>query len=215
MSFSFYYPAYFPSLQTLADLTDSTLIVLTDQFQFTKRSGLVRTKLTPADNYLTIPVKHNGEILSIVEKKISSQSDWKKKHLNAIYHHYHKLPFFDYFYDDFKNIYFNEVIFLGEFLYKILRFYGNAFKIDAQIESFSKFFGTGLSIDDVLKNNNKLCNFHSYGRISKTNPLCKKLTLFDISYQEQCLLPKRYPFWLNPLEFLFTFGAEAAFLLRS
>ena len=215
MTFSFFYPCYLPRLQELANLIYSDLIFFTDHFQFVKRSCLTRTRLSPSGAYLSIPVEHGDGFVPIFRKKIRQDEKWTENHLRTIYHLYHKLPFFDYYYPLLQEIFHIQNTYLSPLLYHLLQFYKKAYQLPGEIKIVSELFSGQLSTDLLLKK--IIGNFPvtAYGAIADTDALCPKLDNIGFNFTKEIPLPNTFPYQLNSLEFLCTFGSEAAYLLRT
>ncbi len=215
MIFSFFYPCYLPTLQELANLVNDDYIFFTDHFQFVKRSRLTRARFNPSRPYLSIPVEHSGKPVAISQKKIRRDENWTENHLKSLYHLYHNLPFFEYYYPRLKVIYRVPNIYLVDVLYSLLDFYKSAFQFRGDIIKLSGYFKEQISTGQLLQHIKDNFPVSGYGAIADTNTLFPLLDNMDLKYSKEWPLPNKFPFELNPLEFLFTFGAEAAYLLRT
>lgn len=91
-------PAYWPSLYFFWNAVQCDVLVLTDHFQFTKRSSAtVSAPLRLSQPALRIPVRHFNPTDSIALKVFDSGSKWQKKHIQTIRHQFHHAPYAYYY----------------------------------------------------------------------------------------------------------------------
>lgn len=89
-------PQYLPWLGYLAKLDRADVFVLLDTVQFKKNEWQNRNRIRTAQGwqYLTVPVLH--EFPQRVDRvRINNQTDWRRKHVQALETHYGKAPYYD------------------------------------------------------------------------------------------------------------------------
>ena len=89
-------PQYLPWLGYLAKLDRADAFVLLDTVQFKKNEWQNRNRIRTAQGwqYLTVPVLH--EFPQRLDRvRINNQTDWRRKHVQALETHYGKAPYYD------------------------------------------------------------------------------------------------------------------------
>jgi hypothetical protein len=89
-------PQYLPWLGYLAKLDRADVFVLLDTVQFKKNEWQNRNRIRTAQGwqYLTVPVLH--EFPQRLDRvRINNQTDWRRKHVQALETHYGKAPYYD------------------------------------------------------------------------------------------------------------------------
>jgi hypothetical protein len=89
-------PQYLPWLGYLAKLDRVDVFVLLDTVQFKKNEWQNRNRIRTAQGwqYLTVPVLH--EFPQRLDRvRINNQTDWRRKHVQALETHYGKAPYYD------------------------------------------------------------------------------------------------------------------------
>ncbi len=118
-------PAYLPWLGYFDNIIRSDVFIFLDSVQFEKNSFTNRNKIkTPQGPvWLTIPMKVKGHLSkTILEMEIDNSQNWRKKHLNAIYLNYKKLPRFAECYNKLELLYQREYEYLAELCWDHLMF---------------------------------------------------------------------------------------------
>lgn len=104
-------PNYLPFLGFFHKIAQADVFAIVDNVQFVKRGTfgwMNRNRIRTKDGWmwLSVPVLTKGKYHQlIIETKINNDLPWGKKHFNAIYHNYHRAPYFK------KNIGFFEDIY--------------------------------------------------------------------------------------------------------
>ncbi len=115
-------PEYLPDLNYFWNIAQSDLLILTDHFQFVKRSSItVSPPLSGFGSSMHIPVKHTGAPVPIMDKKVSLGRNWRVKHFKSIYHQFHLAPFGYYYLPLFEEIYKDNTDSLSDFLIILLK----------------------------------------------------------------------------------------------
>jgi len=108
---------YWPGLQYFWNTIQLDYVVLTDQFQYTKRSPLTISSPFPESSLnMRIPIRHEGKALDIFQKKIDVTSNWKKNHLKTLKHYFHNEPYAYYYMPQLEELYEKPNQYLAEFL---------------------------------------------------------------------------------------------------
>jgi len=96
MRVAIHQPQYLPWLGYLDKLDRVNVFVLLDCVQFKKHEWQNRNRIRTAQGwqYLTVPVLHEFP-QRLDEVRINNQSDWRRKHRQALETHYGKAPYYD------------------------------------------------------------------------------------------------------------------------
>ena len=93
MRVAIHQPQYLPWLGYLDKLDRSDVFVLLDTVQFKKNEWQNRNRIRTAQGwqYLTVPVLHEFP-QRLDQVRINNQTDWRRKHVQALEMHYGKAP---------------------------------------------------------------------------------------------------------------------------
>lgn len=93
MRVAIHQPQYLPWLGYLDKLDRSDVFVLLDTVQFKKNEWQNRNRIRTAQGwqYLTVPVLHEFP-QRLDQVRINNQTDWRRKHVQALETHYGKAP---------------------------------------------------------------------------------------------------------------------------
>lgn len=116
MSLSYFSIAYFAPIQYYWHWNQSKTVVIDGGEHYQKQSWRNRCQIATANGplSLSIPILSNGE-KSICDVQISDHGNWQSKHLVAIESAYQSSPFFEYYYDDIRELIQQKGIGLFEF----------------------------------------------------------------------------------------------------
>jgi hypothetical protein len=99
-------PQFLPWLGYLDKLDRVDVFILLDTVQFKKNEWQNRNRIRTAQGwqYLTVPILH--EFPQRLDRvRINNQTDWRRKHLQALDIHYGKAPFYDRHAKAFRDLY--------------------------------------------------------------------------------------------------------------
>jgi hypothetical protein len=105
-----------------------------DSIPFNKHSDLNRCRIDSPNGplTLTIPVKKfEGKNCPLSEVRISEHGDWRHKHWHALASTYFNSPYFEYYQDDFRPIYFGQQERLVEFNAQLNRLVAELLNLEA------------------------------------------------------------------------------------
>jgi len=211
-------PEFLPQVSFFSQFLKSNTVVIADHIQYKKRSYLTRSSLLKNKQRLTIPVKHNGIKKAICKKEVAYVENWDRKHLTAIYHNYHVLPFFDDYYYKVEEIYKKHHKYLNQLLFEQIKLSIDILRIQCDVKLASNE-GFNAAMEDSLiqfsKNHGKATflykeedikhGFINLGKIQNAEVSTRALAEFLIPSDDN----------KNILEFIFAYGPEAAFILRA
>jgi len=215
-------PAYWPSLQFFWQAAQCQTIILTDHFQYTKRSCSTSSALLhSAQPALRLPVRHLDPAASIAEKQFDPNSLWRKKHLQTIHHLFHNTPYAYYYLPAIEELLSAEENSLSDFLYATTKQILNWLHFENELNQSSKLPHSG-SHESLLQNwcDHFRCDtcltetIHldkgmiNQKALEKTGIRCRSFTPFP---EYHILQSNRN---LSILNFLMDYGPEAGYLIR-
>lgn len=134
-------PTYLPWIGYFALIASVDEFVFMDEAQLVKRSWAVRNRIysSGGELMLTVPISRVGsrETTTINSAKISSDSDWVRKHVASIKHSYQSAPFVNDFLAIFEPIINAEISNLGNLNIGIISAFCNALGIDTRLDKTS------------------------------------------------------------------------------
>jgi len=159
--------AYLPPVSYLQKCM-SNAIVLESREHFVKQTYRNRCNIAGPNGkqVLVIPVVHeNLATIPIKDVKISYESHWNKIHWKSITSAYRNAPYFEYYEDDFKELFMNPGEMLFDFNLQLLKMLFSFFKISPEI-SFTNEFEKSVTHEDLRnqihpkKNTTDTPNYH-------------------------------------------------------
>ena len=222
MYLSTFRPEYLSSLEYYWYLAQCEIIILTDHFQYTKRSPIsISAPLKNVDDRLRIPVRHDHKPKSVSEKRIDNKSNWKKKHFNSIYHTFHNYPFAYYYLPIIEDIYKETNNKLSDFLFNFIQLLTQQLHLSSKIYRSSELKHDMENTELIIHWSKKtLTNTYlsfaevydkgwiNKDRLLKAKIICKPFLLF----------PEAHIFKSNKsnsiLNFLLQYGPEAGCLIK-
>ncbi len=215
-------PSYFPSLHFFWTAAQCNVLILTDHFQYVKRSpATVSARLQISQPALRLPVKHSNPKSPLCEKIFAPNSHWAKKHLHTIRHMFHHTPYAYYYMPLLEELLEQHSPNLADFLHTTLSELAHSLHLDLQILRSSKLAHSGT---------NETC-ITEWCRQTGSNTYAADAVIFDEKRVDENILMQNgisckrfapYPDYhilqsnrdLSILHFLFQFGPEAGYMLR-
>ena len=127
------HPNYFPNIQQFTQIIKAEKILFEVSDNYQKQTYRNRTYIYGANGKLGlfIPIIHthkNRELYRDI--KISYESDWMALHLKSLQSAYRSSPYFEYFEDDFINLYSEKEMFLVDFNIKCINLISNLLDVN-------------------------------------------------------------------------------------
>lgn len=127
------HPNYFPNIHQFTKIIKASNILFEVSDNYQKQTFRNRTYIYGANGKLGlfIPVIHthnNRELFRDI--KISYDSDWMALHLKSLQSAYRSSPYFEYFEDDFINLYSEKEMFLVDFNIKCINLISNLLDVN-------------------------------------------------------------------------------------
>lgn len=138
-------PAYFPSIQYIKALIEAKEVVFSLEANYQKQTYRNRCSIYGANGKLnlTIPIQHAKTISHQKDKavKIMWEENWQNLHWKSIASAYRSSPFFEFYEDELKEVFFKKTELLMEHNLNLLQCVLGLLEIDLSFsyqESFSE-----------------------------------------------------------------------------
>lgn len=134
--------AYLPPLEYLKKCSETDSVIIESNEHFVKQSYRNRCYIAGPNGKLSlvIPVVHNDlAIVPVSQVKMSFESQWNKIHWKSITSAYRNSPFFEYYEDEFKEVYMNPPEKLFDFNILLLEKIFSIFNIKSSIDLTKKY----------------------------------------------------------------------------
>ena len=183
---------YFPCISYFACLVSSNRSVIDFGEHFIKQSYRNRCLIYSANGVLplSIPVVKNGKT-PMNEVGLDINSDWKTLHWRAIRSAYNSSPFFEFYSDDLKEVFFTEYASLVEFNSCLLLHICNEIGISIRFETSSVYIdpkNTDLDLRVLLNPKSKYdiaLDFPRYIQIFEgKHGFIENLSILDLLFHE-------------------------------
>ena len=136
MLLSAHQPAYLPWLGYFEKIARADVFIYMDTVQFERNSYTNRNKIKGPNGsqMLTIPVCMKGHMEKVMkDMEIDEKTNWRRKHLNAIFCNYKKAPYFEQNFPKLERLYEDMTDNFSEFVYNQLLFWLDELHIDTKI----------------------------------------------------------------------------------
>jgi hypothetical protein len=155
---SMHQPNFLPYIGFFDKIRRSDLFIIVDHCTFSKgrdnwhHRNRIRTCNNGGWDYITVPVSEHYNWRPFHEARISDVFAFRrKKHLKTIYQSYHRAPFFDSFFDEFREAYTRDVKNLAEFNTDLIMWLLEKFRIRTEVlRSTELDFNNGLRKTDMI-----------------------------------------------------------------
>ena len=186
------HPSYFPSIIQMAAMVQADNVVFETEDNYQKQSYRSRTYIAHSNGtlLLNIPVKHSidGKKLKTKEVIIENAFPWQVQHWKSLESAYRTSPYFEYYEDDLKPLFFNKETSLLGFNLKAFTLICEL--LDLEIDyTFSKEYFKNPEQTDLrylvnpkLKTNFNLQNYNQV--LNKNNEFHPNLSVLDLLFNE-------------------------------
>ena len=217
-------PQYLPWLGYLDKLDRADVFVLLDTVQFKKHEWQNRNRIRTAQGwqYLTVPVLH--EFPQRLDRvRINNQTDWRRKHLQALDIHYRKAPHYDRYVPQFRELYAGDWDLLAPLNGAILGLLAEAWGITTKVLSAGQFAAreeqTGRLVD-LCKAVGADCYLagaggRDYMNLQEFEAAGITVEFQDFSYPEYAQVYSPFIPGMSAVDLLFNCGREGIDLLRT
>lgn len=222
MILSTFRPEYLPALEYFWYLAQCDHAVLTDHFQYVKRSPLnISAPLSNQQDQLRIPVRHDHAPKPIFKKNAAPASNWRKKNFNTICNTFNSYPYSYYYLPAIEDIYNTTSNKLSDVLFALIQKLSDLLHLQTQIHRASKLKYDSENETSILQwcrhtlSNTYLSsqNVFQKGWVDKNKLLNENITCKQYyPFPESHIFISHKSFSI--LNFLFTFGPEAGYLIK-
>lgn len=215
-------PSYFPNLDYFWQLVQCRALLLTDHYQFVRRSpATISAPLQTSQPALTIPVRHTDKPLPVYKKRIDTSSNWSRKHIQTIRHIFHHAPYSYIYQPQLEELLLKEETLLAELLINLLKKILQWLHIEIPVLRASEF-PDGLSNEQLILAAARQTGSHGFfaaedvwqrGAVSPT--VLEKAGIRSATFAplaEYHILQSNRE--LSILYFLMHYGPEAGYMLR-
>ena len=137
------HPTYFPTIGHFIAFAQAETIVFEREDNFQKQTYRNRTYIYAANGklLLNIPVKHDktGQKIKYTNTLIENVEDWQKQHWKSIESAYRTSPFFEYYEDDIKPVFFEQQEQLYDLNIAIFNTLCDCIELEKNVEYTSSF----------------------------------------------------------------------------
>jgi hypothetical protein len=150
MKIAIHQPQYLPWLGYFDKIDRADIFVLLDDAQYKKNEWQNRNRIRTAggEQWITVPVLHDfGQHISDV--KINDRDNWREKHIKSLEQNYHKAPFFDDYFQSFREIFMVDWEYLSRLNTCLIIYFKDVLGIGTDMVR-SSVLGVNLSATDRL-----------------------------------------------------------------
>ena len=183
---------YFPCIAYFALLLKEETTLIDLGAHFIKQSYRNRCVIYSANGKLalSIPVLKKNKT-SLKEVLLDSKSDWRKSHWKSISSAYNSSPFFEFYEDDLKEVFFSEYKTLAELNTALLKHLCKEIKLCLNLEFSNEYVNTTNSLNDyrealdAKKTYLEAENYPRYIQIfEEKHGFIKNLSILDLLFHE-------------------------------
>ena len=136
------FSSYIPNIATLAILAQQDNVIIQTGAQYQKQTFRNRTIIAGANGVLnlSIPIEHGSKDKKMIDKevKIAYDENWQQNHWKSFVSAYNSSPFFEFYLDDFKSIFFKKHEKLVDYNMSLLTLILEWLEIETKITTRSK-----------------------------------------------------------------------------
>ncbi len=142
MIVSAHQPNYMPWLGFFHKMKKADRFILADDVQFTKHgyTNRVQIKTASGPSWITVPVLTTGKgPQKIRDVRIDVSQNWQKKQIKTFLHHYKYAPYFEYYFDSFRQNLEKEWKFLLDLNCQLIEYFRRELSIETPLHFSSHF----------------------------------------------------------------------------
>ena len=150
-------PCYFAPISHWKEIISGNILWELNQ-NFNKQTLRNRTYIYGPNKILklSIPIKHSKESFTLENTLIENDFQWQKDHWKSIQSAYKSSPFFEFYEDGLKNLYFNNYNKLSVFNIECIKLVYEWFDISAKssfTKTFKEKYNTEIDLRDMAEKN--------------------------------------------------------------
>ena len=186
------HPTYFPSIIQMAAIVQAKGIVFEVSGNYQKQSYRNRAYIAHSNGklLLSIPIKHSGDggIIKTNQVQIENAFPWQVQHWKSLESAYRTSPYFEYYEDDLKPLFFNRVTSLLDFNMGVFKLVCELLDIEIPFTFTKEYLKTPPQIDLRFLANSKLkkeYNLDPYTQVLGSNyDFLSNLSILDLLFNE-------------------------------
>ena len=189
------HPTYFPTIAHFVAISKSKNVTFETEDNFQKQTYRNRMFIYGANGklLLNIPTKHNKKSpkTSYQDIQIENIEDWQKQHWRSIVSAYKSSPFFEYYEDEFKDLFITPQTSLYQLNIAVFKIICECIELDVNIDytiEFLKEYNTANIVDlRVLANAKKdtAPQFENYTQVfADKHGYLNNLSILDLLFNE-------------------------------
>ena len=200
------FSSYIPNIATLAILAQQENVIIQTGAQYQKQTFRNRTIIAGANGVLnlSIPIEHGSKDKKMIDKevKIAYDENWQQNHWKSFVSAYNSSPFFEFYLDDFKSIFFKKHEKLVDYNMSLLTLILEWLEIETRITIRSKQDAYNQFSNALVSSKAKLpLNFPKYTQVFESklgfNPNLNALDLLSNLGPESSVYLRKID--LNPM----------------
>ena len=200
------FSSYIPNIATLAILAQQKNVIVQTGAQYQKQTFRNRTIIAGANGVLnlSIPIEHGSKYKKLIDKevKIAYEENWQQNHWKSFVSAYSSSPFFEFYQDDLKPIFFKKHEKLVDYNMSLLTLILEWLEIETKITTRSKQDAYNPFSDALVSSKAKLpLNFPKYTQVFESklgfNPNLNALDLLSNLGPESSVYLRKID--LNPM----------------
>jgi len=180
--------AFFPNLAYFSILLNDKAIHIEAYEHFVKQSLRNRCVINGPQGKLTlsIPLVHSGNKTLTGNKIISYQEKWQNKHWRAIESAYRNSPYFEYFEDEIKKLFFEQKELLIDFNESLILCISKLLRKNIELIKTKNYQSTyNLDLREEKKISDQVQHFPEYYQVFKSSiGFTANLSILDLLFNE-------------------------------
>lgn len=145
------HPSYFPSIVQMAAMIQADNVIFEIEDNYQKQSYRSRTYIAHSNGILllNIPIKHSKDGIRLQTKKVQIENafPWQKQHWKSLESAYRTSPYFEFYEDDIKPLFFNKETSLLDFNLKTFNTVCELLDLDISFSFSEEYFKNPEQID--------------------------------------------------------------------
>ena len=185
------HPTYFPSISHYVAMVQSDGIIFEMEDNFQKQTNRNRMYIYSPNGLqmLNIPIKHSKEVhQKTKDVKIEYDFNWQKQHFKSLDAAYRSSPYFEYFEDDFRQIFEKKHDFLIDLNFKAMEIISKCIGIPFVFEKTTEYFSeptNQIDFRDLANGKKDSSTFTEYTQVfDDKHGFINNLSVLDLLFNE-------------------------------